>query len=274
MPEVARSESVELRRACIGHLQASADLLSGATPSVRAIHAIRRHLKRADALWQLLGSAEAEYKPVRKALRSVRRALGPIRDQDVDRLEMNKLAVAARLKAADRRRIEVQMSLHRPQGAILPEHLTLVSRLRAAKILIERQLCSASPRSASAGVSALYSRAARAFRNARRSTSDFTLHVLRRRAKALCYALQHYRSGLSPGQRRLMRRLERLGHLLGQYRDLARLEVRLSDLALTSASSKKLQHQVHAELAEAEEQTLRLAGRALRRRRRKFRRIK
>jgi CHAD domain-containing protein len=264
---------LELRRACIGHLQASAALLSSPEPSVRAIHAIRRHLKRADALWQLLGSAEAEYKPVRTALRSVRRALGPSRDQDVDRLEMNKLAVAAQLKAADRRRIEWQMSLYRPQGGTLPEHFSLGSQLRATTLLIDHQRRSASPRSASAGMSALYGRTARAFRNVRRSTTDFTLHVLRRRTKALCYALQHYRSGLSSGQRRLMRRLERLGYLLGQQRDLARLEARLSDLTPTSASSKKLQHQVRAELTDAEERALRLAGRAFRRRRRKFRGI-
>jgi CHAD domain-containing protein len=238
-----------LRRVIVEQLDLAIELLASdageADLDQRAVHELRKTLKRLRALMRLL---RGELGPERfarenKALRDCGRRLAGARDAEVmlatlDGLVRRHPDELARSRGVQRLRAELlakraraAAEMARPPGRPKTDrrHAT-ADELRAIRARVagwELRERSA-PRLLGAGLERIYRQGRRELRRARRSSIDErgdieAMHTWRKRVKNLRYAAETLDRGgeASKRMRRVARRADRLGELLGEEHDLA-----------------------------------------------------
>jgi CHAD domain-containing protein len=237
-----------LRRVILGQLDLAVELLEaypGGTGE-HTVHETRKALKRLRALLVLL---RAELGPKRyarenAALRDCGRRLAGARDAEVMLGTLDSLVQRdpSRFKrSAAVRTLRAQLLAERDTAAAHAIHDPLVRgevivELRAVRARAARwELRERGFRLLAPGLEGIYTRGRRRMRVARRRQSVEALHAWRKRVKELRYAAETLdRGGKGAGGsskyvRRVARRADQLGEMLGEEHDLALLEARVRD---------------------------------------------
>jgi CHAD domain-containing protein len=206
---------------------------------VEAVHAARKHLKKARALLRLVRPAlgRKAYRRENDALRDAGLALSGARDADVIVQTVGTLAehAAGRLPAETFDQLSAALAAEAAAarggaGRSVPDLGQAIETLRSAALRVETwPLETADWETAIAGVAQAYARGREAFAVARATPDAELLHTWRKRAKDLWY---HQRL-LAPAWPELLRAQAEQAHalteLLGDDHDLAVLTARLGD---------------------------------------------
>jgi CHAD domain-containing protein len=236
-PSLLADEPLEsgLRRVMLGQLDIAIELLEdypGATGK-RTVHEIRKALKRLRALLGLVRSELGSKRYAREsaALRDCGRRLAGARDAEVmvgtlDLLLERHPKKLARSRGV--RELRAQLLAERERAAAQairdPEVRQAVAvQLRAVRRWVAGwELAGRGPKLVEPGLERLYRQGRRDLRTARRRADTEALHRWRKRVKDLRYAAEALDRG-DKRVRRVARRADRLGEMLGEEHDLALL---------------------------------------------------
>ncbi|HEV3321901.1 MAG TPA: CHAD domain-containing protein [Solirubrobacteraceae bacterium] len=228
----------------------------GADPAqagARTVHETRKALKRLRALLSLLRGelGPKRYARENAALRDCGRRLAGARDAEVMLGTLDSLVrrdPAHFTRSAALRTLRAQLLAERDTAAAHAIHDPrvrgeVVVELRAVRARVERwELRERGFRLLAPGVEGIYAQGRRRMRTARRRHSVEALHVWRKRVKELRYAAETLdRGGKSHKPvRRVARRADRLGEMLGEEHDLALLEARVRERSRGFAGERKV----------------------------------
>ncbi len=253
-----------LRRVILGQLDLAMELLDGypAESGEHTVHEVRKALKRLRALLVLLRGELGAKRCSREdaALRDCGRRLAGARDAEVmlgtlDSLVRRDPSHLGRSAAV--RALRAQLLAERDTAAAHAIHDPRVRdeaivELRAVRARVARwELRERGFRLLAPGLEGIYTRGRRRMRVARRRPSVEALHVWRKRVKELRYAAETLdRGGKSyKPVRRVARRADRLGEMLGEEHDLALLEARVRERSRTFAGARKARKRLLALIA-------------------------
>lgn len=257
-----------LRRVILGQLDLAVELLEAFPGGARenTVHETRKALKRLRALLVLLrGELGAKrYAREKAALRDCGRRLAGARDAEVmldtldslvrrDPSHFTRSAAVGTLRAQllAERDTAAAHAIHDPRvrGEVIVELRAV--RARAARWeLRERGFRLLAP-----GLEDIYARGRRQMRVARRRQSVEALHAWRKRVKDLRYVAETLdrggkgADGSSKHVRRVARRADRLGEMLGEEHDLALLEARVRERSRQFADERKTRKRLLALIA-------------------------
>ncbi len=301
-----------LRRMALGQLDLAIELLDadgGRPPSAAAVHDTRKALKRLRALVRTLRPelGEQAYARENAVLRRSARRLSSVRDAEVmvgtlDQLLVRNRSQLAHLGAVRRLRAQFAAERDRAQRNALADSATLretASELRAVRERVAAwELRGRGMRVCEPGLRRLYGQGRRRLARARRRPDDGrAFHLWRKRVKDLRYAVEMLdrrppraenrsaanaaggarhgkRSKQARWLRRVARRADGLGELLGEEHDLAMLaeRVRAADepFAHAAGARKTLLKVIARRRRRLRKRALRTGGRLYARRPRKF----
>ena len=222
--------------------------LGGTAPREARVHQIRQRLKRSRTLLRVLERAFGDRAAsVRRDLAATARLLAGARDADV-------MAASARELAAANARDGDDIGFERVAEA-LDREAAASHKQRARSGEIRRRLATAmaamcafntdfdGQKLVDASIERAYRRGRRAMRRSQSSLATPDLHQWRKEVKRLWHLVRMARRRLPDGARRLARRLNRLGDLLGLDHDHAMLAERL---ALSPTGDPALMRQLAA----------------------------
>jgi CHAD domain-containing protein len=253
-----------LRRVILGQLDLAVELLQAypAGPEDHTVHETRKALKRLRALLVLLRAelGPKRYAREKAALRDCGRRLAGARDAEVmlgtlDSLVRRDHSHFTRSAAVGTLRAQLLAERHTAAGHAIDDprvrgeaivELQAV-RARAARWeLRERGFKLPAP-----GVEDIYARGRRRMRVARRRQSVEALHAWRKRVKDLRYTSETLDRGGKRYRpvRRVARRADRLGEILGEEHDLALLEARVRERSRLFAGERKTRKRLLALIA-------------------------
>jgi CHAD domain-containing protein len=232
----------ELRHTALGQLDHAIRLLAadnGTAPAGNAVHETRKAIKRLRALMRLLREQLGEKGFAREnaLLRDAGLRLAGARDAEVRVMTLDALIERHPKKLARRRgvsRLRSQLVSEREQAIreAYEDHLSRAEVLDELRALRERVEEWSFPRQegiaiVAPGLRSIYRQGDRRRRRAARSRREDAraMHQWRKRVKDLRYAAETLDRG--EPLRRLARRADRLGELLGEDHDLAMLAERL-----------------------------------------------
>ncbi len=223
-----------------------------ARAGARTVHETRKALKRLRALFTLLRAELGAKRYVREntALRDCARRLAGARDAEV---MLGTLDALVRRDPSHFKRsaalgtLRAQLLAERDTAAAHAIHDArvrgeVVLELRAVRARVERlELRERNFKLVAPGVEGIYTRGRRRMRTARRRQSVEALHAWRKRVKELRYAAETLDRGGKPHQpvRRVARRADRLGEMLGEEHDLALLEARVRERSRQFTGERK-----------------------------------
>ena len=300
-----------VRRMALGQLDLAIELLDadrGRPPSAAAVHDTRKALKRLRALVRTLRPelGEQAYARENAVLRRCARRLSAVRDAEVmvgtlDQLLVRNRSQLAHLGAVRRLRAQFAAERDRAQRNALTDSATLretASELRAVRERVAAwELRGRGMRVCEPGLRSLYRQGRRRLARARRRPDDGrAFHLWRKRVKDLRYAAEMLdrrppradsgsaansagarhggRSKQARWLRRVARRADGLGELLGEEHDLAMLaeRVRAADepFAHAAGARKTLLRVIARRRRRLRKRALRTGGRLYARRPRKF----
>lgn len=219
--------------------------------AVAAVHAARKHLKKARALLRLVRPAlgRAAYRRENGALRDVAAALSATRDGDVLAATVAALAdrFAGRLPAADFEAVRRALAAEAAPGRAGDDdgaagHAALAGELRAALGRVaDWPLERARWDEVLAGAARQYGRGIDAFAAAREEPTAERLHEWRKRVKDYWYHQRLLRDAFKPVMSAYADGAHALSELLGDDHDLAVLRTRLErGLAAPAAAAVDL----------------------------------
>jgi CHAD domain-containing protein len=241
-PFAAETLADELRHIALGQLDHAIRLLgaeNGTAPAGNAVHETRKAIKRLRALMRLLREQLGEKSFAREnaVLRAAGLRLAGARDAEVRVITLNALIKRHPKKLARRRgvsKLRNQLIAEREQAMreAHEDHLARAEALEELRRLRERVEAWSFPREegiaiVEPGLRSIYRQGARRRRRAARSKRGgaHAMHQWRKRVKDLRYAAEMLDGG--DQLRRLARRADRLGELLGEDHDLAMLAEQL-----------------------------------------------
>ncbi len=245
----ARAPLPDVRRITWDSLADAIALLGEHPLSDRAVHGVRKDLKRARAMLRLMraGLGEREYHQRNAALRDAARHLSAARDSKVLLDTLSNLPLHG--AAPDlRSRLRKEHALARSS---LRAEMSSVKRARKILRTVRRELPEASEmrcdwRVLQNGLRRVYARARAALAQARLHPTAENLHELRKQTKYLWHQLQ----ALTPARRRetppLVAAAHRLSDVLGAEHDLATLRARTFEVPMRSATRARLLSQIDA----------------------------
>jgi CHAD domain-containing protein len=216
------------------HIRAAARALQGARPpSDEAVHAARKHIKRARALLRLLREAAGSeaYRREKLALRDAARQLSRVRDATV---MLQSLQIVRKRAPTQLALDDIDRALRRERLATRREILAAGKRARLVRVLAGSEARVGSWRLAPDAsllldaMRRLYRAGRRALRRARSQPSEATLHQARKQVKYLELVLEPFQPARS--SRRLSRAIkatEAIEEDLGRSHDLAVLRARI-----------------------------------------------
>ncbi len=195
----------------------AARVRAATAPSV-AVHEVRKAIRRARAIVDLVGSSlpRRERKDIRKALVEARRSLGPARDLTVASEALIRVATAPEVAPAATAIVAAARADAPSTQAVADD----IDRAVAVALAQGEAITAALPdelevRDLVRGLAETYRRARRARRRAKRS--DRAAHRWRRRSKELSYQLAVF--GGAPAAAELREALSRLDDELGEVVD-------------------------------------------------------
>jgi hypothetical protein len=284
-----------VRQVILGQLDLAVELLQGYPGEARqegeqTVHETRKALKRLRALLALLRPELGGKRCTREnaALRDCARRLAGARDAEVmvgtlDTLVQRHPARLARSAAV--RALRAQLHAEREAAATLAVRdprvrEEVLGELRAVRARVERwELRDRGFRSLAPSLERIYRQGRRGLRVAHRRNDAEALHVWRKRVKDLRYAAETLdrrggRYGSATHVRRVARRADRLGELLGEEHDLALLEARVRERSRLFAGErgtrKRLRKQIAQRRKALRRRALREGERLYRRKPRRF----
>jgi CHAD domain-containing protein len=276
-----------LRRVILGQLDLAVELLEAysgdpAQTGARTVHETRKALKRLRALLVLLrGELGAKrYARENAALRDCGRRLAGARDAEVMLGTLDSLVrrdPSHFTRSAAVRTLRAQLLAERDTAAAHAIHnprvrSEVVIELRAVRARVERwEMRQRGFGLLAPGLEDIYARGRRRMRTARRRQSVEALHAWRKRVKELRYATETLDRGGKAYKpvRRVARRADRLGEMLGEDHDLALLEARVRERSRMFAGERKVRKRLLRLIAA---QRRKLRKRALREGERLYRR--
>jgi CHAD domain-containing protein len=248
------------------HSQGGEAVEDPARAGAHTVHETRKALKRLRALLVLLRAelGPKRYAREKAALRDCARRLAGARDAEVmlgtldslvrrDPSHLKRSAAVSTLRAQllAERDTAAAHAIHDPRvrGEVIVELQAV--RARAARWeLRERGFKLLAP-----GLEDIYTRGRKRMRVARRRQSVEALHAWRKRVKDLRYAAEtldrggKQAGGSSKYVRRIARRADRLGEMLGEEHDLALLEARVRERSRQFAGERKTRKRLLALIA-------------------------
>ena len=239
---------------------ADAIALLGAHPlSDRAVHGVRKDLKRARAMLRLMraGLGEREYHQRNAALRDAARDLSAARDSKVLLDTLRNLPQHRSLSDL-RSRLRKEHTVTRSR---LRSEVSSVKRARKTLRTVRRDL-PAGPQIRcdwpvlQSGLRRVYARARAALVQARVHPTAENLHELRKQTKYLWYQLEALAASDGGGTRALAAAAHRLSDLLGDDHNLTVLRGKVLQASLAPSAQKRL-------LARIDARRVRLIRRAL-----------
>ena len=240
-------------------------LLERGPLSDRAVHAVRKELKRARAMLRLMRAALGEnaYQRDNAAMRDVARALGEVRDSKVLLDTLQSLPTRTPV-TVDRSRAELRTRLRRERErsrAALGGNGTSLRRSQKSLRSVRHSL-SRGPadrydwRVLRQGVRRVYGRARTTLGRVRAHRAAEDLHELRKQTKYLWHQLEAFATSDGGGARSLAAATHRLSDLLGDEHNLTVLRGKVLQASLAPSAQKRL-------LARIDARRERLIGRAL-----------
>ncbi len=224
-----------------------------AQAGARTVHETRKALKRLRALLVLLRPelGAKRYARENAALRDCGRRLAGARDAEVMLGTLDSLVrrdPSHFTRSAALRTLRTQLLAERDTAAAHAIHDPrvrgeVVIELRAVRARVERrEMRERDFRLLAPGLEDIYTRGRRRMRTARRRQSVEALHAWRKRVKELRYATETLDRGGKAYKpvRRVARRADRLGEMLGEDHDLALLEARVRERSRAFAGERKV----------------------------------
>jgi CHAD domain-containing protein len=230
----------ELARRATREIDGALQRLDG-TPDEAAIHAARRHIKKARAALRLRqAEPRGTLADVDQALRQAGRALSPSRDQAVLLRTVEALADGAP-PAATRALLRLRAQLAAADEAPADDLQTARDALRLARLRLADAIPTTLPFAALAdGFAGTYRRGRRALRRALEEPSAGRLHALRKALKHHLYQLRLLRGLWSALFGALEAQADQAAEQLGQHHDLAVLRERLSASTLSPSERRRI----------------------------------
>jgi hypothetical protein len=249
-----------LRRVILGQLDLTVELLEsyseGSRNGEQTVHETRKAIKRVRALLKLLrgelqnGGDAIRYARENDALRNCASRLAGARDAEV------MLGTLDALLRDHPKRLARSAAVRGLRNQLLTERETaathairdpgvrgeVLSELRAVRARVERwELRERGFKPIAPGLERIYRQGRAGLRSARRRGSVTALHTWRKRVKELRYAAEALDRGGKPFKpaRRIARRADRLGEMLGEEHDLALLERRVRKRSRHFAGERK-----------------------------------
>jgi len=252
--DAARAAAEQLRRAlaCL--------ILAPATPD--AVHAARKHCKKARAALRLIATARADgFAPERALIRDAARCLAAARDAQAV------LAVAEqRYAGPETEPMIAALRLRADQEAERADAGEAVDRaremLRDATARIELAYADPGIEAVRAGWRSSRRRARKALRRARAQPTDDAYHTLRKRLKELWYHARLLHKAAPKRMGRIARLARKATDLLGDHHDLAVFGQALAELREVPAG---MRGRVRADRAKLAHRALRASARAVKR---------
>ena len=262
----------ELRHIALGQLDHAIRLLAaenGTAPAGNAVHETRKAIKRLRALMRLLrGQLGAKsFARENAVLRDAGLRLAGARDAEVRVITLDGLLERYPRKLGRRRgvaRLRSQLIAQREQGILdaYEDHRARAEVLGELRALRERVDAWSFPRQegiaiVEPGLRSIYRQGDRRRRRAARSepSGARAMHQWRKRVKDLRYAAETLdrggkgAGGSSKDVRRVARRADRLGEMLGEEHDLALLEARVRERSRQFAGERKTHKRLLALIA-------------------------
>ncbi|MHB1869545.1 MAG: CHAD domain-containing protein [Steroidobacteraceae bacterium] len=240
----------------------------------RAVHAVRKELKRTRAMLRLMraGLGERAYRRDNAELRDVARSLSGVRDSRVLLDTLQGLSRHRDGGASGGGQTDLRKQLRREHACarrLLQEEAAAVLRARPVLRAVRDRLGSGDSgiyrwSVLEAGLRRVYARARHALRRVRARSSAENLHELRKQTKYLWHQLQAL---AAPRDRRDGARVaatHRLSDLLGDDHNLAVLRHKALEAPLKPGARQRLVARIDAERARRIRQALALASRIYR----------
>jgi len=198
-------------------------------PRLKAVHAARRHVKRARTVVRLLrpmlGAERSE--AVNTALREGARTLSGDRDADVLAALSRRLAAEAPEAAGPAFEAVAERATGGPRRGEAGVAEASACLARALRIVHPLPASSKARELVGGEIAALYAKGRRAMRRAKKSRDDEALHDWRKRVKDRWHAARLMKRIWPEGDRPATRALDELGELLGADHDMAVLRAAL-----------------------------------------------
>ena len=199
----------------------------------RAVHAVRKDLKRARAALRLLRQTigNAQYRDANRRLRDAALPLRPLRDATALLDTLRKITKSSGNERIEARRFREH--LHKIRDLARGRCTRKSRRLEATRIqlvnntLQQMAVRATAPVSARRGISKTYKRGRKAFAKAERRTTVAVLHELRKQAKYLANELELASHVLQIDFKKQRHRAHKLAVVLGDDHDLAMLKEKL-----------------------------------------------
>jgi CHAD domain-containing protein len=253
---VARRGGSQTDGAKVSGSQTAAAKVGGSRNGEQTVHETRKAIKRVRALLKLLrgelesGGDANRYARENDALRNCANRLAGARDAEV------MLGTLEALLRDHPKRLARSAAVRKLRNQLLAERETaathairdprvrgeVLGELRAVRARVERwELRERGFKPIAPGLERIYRQGRSGLRGARRRGSVTALHNWRKRVKELRYAAEALDRGGKPFKsvRRIARRADRLGEMLGEEHDLALLERRLRKRSRHFAGERK-----------------------------------
>lgn len=264
----------DIRHLARRSLADAAERLEAPRLSDRAVHAVRKELKRTRAMLRLMrtGLGEQAYRRDNAELRDVARSLSGVRDSRVLLDTLQGLSRPRDGGATGTGQSDLRAQLRREHACarrLLHDEAAAVQRARPVLRAVRERLGPGHARPyrwsvLETGLRRVYARARHALRRVRAHPSAENLHELRKQTKYLWHQLQAL---AAPRDRRDGARIEathRLSDLLGDDHNLAVLRHKTLDAPLKPGARQRLLARIDAGRARRIRQALVLASRTLR----------
>lgn len=238
---MAPVEAPQLKHEVRRHLGRAVRILRAMEmPDDDAVHEARKALKRARTGLRLLRPtlAAATYAHEKERLRGAARQLAAVRD---DRVQLDALGMLLREEKDPARRAllaRLRDGLRKDRRGRWRAIAATEAPKRLAGVLSDSARRVEGLDTGADGVDALaealeglYRKARKGLKRSRRPENDETLHEARKRVKHLAHALEMLAGGAAKGRaRKVLKRLDKAGDLLGVDHDLAVLEAQLASV--------------------------------------------
>lgn len=272
-PRAPLPEPPDVRHLARRSLADATEWLETPRLSDRAVHAVRKELKRTRAMLRLMrtGLGERAYRRDNAELRDVARSLSGVRDS---RVLLDTLQGLSRHRdgGSGRGQTDLCKQLRRDHASarrLLHDEAAAVQQARAVLRAVRDRLAAGNARGyrwsvLETGLRRVYVRARQALRRVRTRPSAENLHELRKQTKYLWHQLQAL---TPPRDRRNGARIEATHHLsdlLGDDHNLTVLRHKALEAPLKPGARQRLLARIDAQRARRIRQALALASRAFR----------
>lgn len=273
-PRAPLPDPPDVRHLACASLANAAVWLEAPRLSDRAVHAVRKELKRARAMLRLMrsGLGEAAYRRDNAELRDVARSLSAVRDSRVLLDTLKGLATLRGGGPSSEGRKDLCAQLRREHvwaRRLLREETAAVKRARPVLHAVRSRLA---PRHAErydwsvleAGLRGVYARARHTLRRVRSVPSTENLHELRKQTKYLWHQLQALAPALDRRNGACVEAARRLSDLLGDDHNLAVLRRKAFEAPLKPGARQRLVARIDARHMRRLHQALALGARVYR----------